>query len=102
MSTQHTFISDSGADAEFALKLAGDLRAAGQDIRLDQLDIPPGARWDREVEQALKTCRRLLLILSPASMQSENVQDEIGYAMQKDKLIIPVLHELRLSGLTYF
>jgi hypothetical protein len=103
---QHTFISYSRADADFALKLASDLRAAGQDIWLDQLDIAPGERWDREVEQGLKTCRRMLIILSPASAASENVQDEIGYAFQQKKLIIPVLHQpcdipFRLQRLQY-
>ena len=107
MSHEHyTFISYSRSDAEFALRLASDLRSAGQAIWLDQLDIAPGARWDREVEQALKGCGRLLLILSPASAQSENVQDEIGYALQQHKLIIPVLHQpcdipLRLLRLQY-
>lgn len=89
----YTFISYSRADGAFALKLARDLRAAGVNIWLDQLDITPGERWDREVEQGLKNCRRLLIILSTASSQSENVQDEIGYAMQQKKLIIPVLYQ---------
>lgn len=90
---EQTFISYSRADGEFALKLARDLRTAGVPIWLDQLDITPGERWDREVEQGLKNCRRMLIILSNASCQSENVQDEIGYAMQQKKLIIPVLHQ---------
>jgi hypothetical protein len=103
---RHTFISYSRADGEFALKLASDLRAAGEDIWLDQLDITPGERWDREVERGLKTCRRMLIILSPASAESENVQDEIGYAFQQKKLIIPVLHRpcdipFRLQRLQY-
>jgi hypothetical protein len=104
--SHHTFISYSRADSEFALRLASDLRAAGQDVWLDQLDILPGERWDREVEQALKECRRMLIIMSPASSQSENVQDEIGYAFQQRKLIIPVLHQpcdipFRLQRLQY-
>ena len=75
MQLYHTFISYSRADGEFALKLANDLRVAGVNIWLDQLDIPPGARWDRAVEDALETCGRLLIILSPTSAGSENVRD---------------------------
>ncbi len=101
-----TFISYSRADSEFALRLANDLRAAGVHIWLDQLDIAPGERWDREVELGLKTCRRMLIIISAASSKSENVQDEIGFAMQQNKLIIPVLHQVcdipfRLQRLQY-
>ena len=87
----HTFISYSRADGEFALKIATDLRAAGVNVWLDQLDIPPGARWDRAVEDALETSGRILVILSPHSAGSENVQDEIGLAFDKNKPIIPIL-----------
>ncbi|MEK7727317.1 MAG: toll/interleukin-1 receptor domain-containing protein [candidate division KSB1 bacterium] len=91
-SSKHIFISYSRADGEFALELARDLRKAGIDIWMDRLDIAPGARWDREVEAALNTCERLLIILSPSSAQSENVQDEIGFAMREKRPIIPVLY----------
>src|SRR5215470_8027265 len=87
----HTFISYSREDGEFALKIATDLRAAGVNVWLDQLDIPPGARWDRAIEDALDTSGRFLVILSPHSAGSENVQDEIGLAFDKNKPIIPIL-----------
>jgi len=48
-----TFISYSRDNSDFAVRLARDLRAAGFDIWLDQLDIRTGARWDDEVEKAL-------------------------------------------------
>jgi hypothetical protein len=35
-------LSYSRIDSEFALKLARDLRSAGTDIWIDQLDIAPG------------------------------------------------------------
>jgi len=106
MQLYHTFISYSRADGEFALKLANDLRSAGVNIWLDQLDIPPGARWDRAVEDALETCGRLLIILSPTSAGSENVQDEIGVAFDNNKPIIPILCKpcdvpMRLRRLQY-
>ena len=91
MQLYHTFISYSRADDEFALKLANDLRSAGVNVWLDQLDIPPGARWDRAVESALETCGRLLIVLSPTSADSENVQDEIGVAFDNNKPIVPIL-----------
>src|SRR5215470_15138546 len=102
----HTFISYSREDGEFALKIATDLRAAGVNVWLDQLDIPPGARWDRAIEDALQTSGRILVILSPHSAGSENVQDEIGLAFDKKKPIIPILSKpcdipMRLRRLEY-
>lgn len=84
-----TFISYAREDAEFVLKLACDLRQAGAAIWIDQLDIPDGARWDREVEAALISCPRLLVVLTPASVASEEVMDEVSYALSKKKVVLP-------------
>src|SRR5262249_61910461 len=67
------FFSYSREDSDFALRLAEDLKAAGASVWLDQLDILPGQRWDRAVEDALANCPRMLVILSPASINSTNV-----------------------------
>lgn len=47
------FFSYCREDSDFALRLAGDLKEAGASVWLDQLDIVPGQRWDRAVEDAL-------------------------------------------------
>ncbi|NUO78725.1 toll/interleukin-1 receptor domain-containing protein [candidate division KSB1 bacterium] len=86
------FLSYAREDAAFALRLAKDLRAAGVSIWIDQLDIPTGARWDRAVQHALEKCVRFLIILSPDSVASENVQDELALALDENKIIVPVLH----------
>ena len=86
------FVSYSRTDSEFALRLAADLKAGGAAVWLDQLDIVPGQRWDRAVRESLNNCPRLLVILSPASVDSENVLDEVDLALEQHKTIIPVLH----------
>jgi maltose alpha-D-glucosyltransferase/alpha-amylase len=86
------FISYAREDAEFALRLAEDLKDAGAAAWLDQLDILPGDLWDIAVERALKDCPRMLVILSPASVTSTNVLDEVSYALQKKKTVIPLLY----------
>ncbi|HEY3476475.1 MAG TPA: SUMF1/EgtB/PvdO family nonheme iron enzyme [Anaerolineales bacterium] len=85
-----TFISYSRADGPFAIRLAKDLKSAGYDVWLDQLDIPTGARWDDEIESALEACTTFMIVLSPQSLQSQNVKDEIGYAIDSGKDILPV------------
>ena len=100
------FFSYSRADAEFVLKLATDLRSAGVDLWIDQLDIPAGAQWDRAVEDALEACSCLVIVLSPTSVDSQNVLDEASFAIEQDKKIIPVLYKncdipFRLKRLQY-
>jgi hypothetical protein len=93
MSTQQIFFSYSRSDSPFALTLAKDLREAGADIWIDQLDIPAGTHWDAAVEKALNSAAYVLVILSPASTASTNVMDEVSFALESGKKIIPVLLE---------
>ena len=86
------FFSYSREDSEFALRLAGDLKAAGANVWLDQLDIQPGQRWARAVQDALNNAERVLVILSPPSVASTNVEDEVAFALEEHKTIIPVLY----------
>jgi hypothetical protein len=100
------FLSYCRTDSSFALRLAEDLKANGADVWIDQLDIPPGAAWDRAVETALSKSPTVLVILSPSSSCSENVLDEVAYAIQKKKRVVPILYRdcdvpLRLARLQY-
>ncbi|MEX2261778.1 MAG: toll/interleukin-1 receptor domain-containing protein [Bryobacteraceae bacterium] len=106
MTPQKTFVSYAREDAGFALKLAGHVRSAGGDIWLDKLDIRAGVPWDRAIEDALQNCGRFLIILSPESVGSTNVMDEVSYAIEHNKQVIPVLYKdcrvpLRLRRLHY-
>ncbi|PVD49469.1 hypothetical protein DC498_24950 [Terrimonas sp.] len=85
------FISYSRVDTPFVLKLANDLKAAGVNIWLDQLNIQPGAHWDNEIEAALNSATCVLAIISPQSMESKNAMDEISFALEQNKKVIPVL-----------
>ncbi len=90
--THSAFFSYSREDSEFVLKLAKHLKVAGAAAWLDQLDIRPGQRWDSAVEEALANCANMLLIPSPSSVASSNVMDEVSFALDEKKLIIPVLY----------
>lgn len=85
------FLSYSRSDERFALRLAKDLRARGVDIWVDQLDIRPSEHWDRAIERAVGDCRGLVVILSPRSVASENVADEISFAIDNRKTVLPVM-----------
>jgi TIR domain len=100
------FVSYSRADSDFVLRLCQDLRAAGASIWLDKIDIHPGEEWDQAIERGLAECGLMLIVLSPTSVSSQNVLDEIGYALSRKKTIIPVLYRdcevpYRLNRLEY-
>ena len=46
----------------------------------------------RTVEDALNCCPRVLVVLSPGSVKSDNVRDEVSFALSKQKRLIPVLY----------
>jgi hypothetical protein len=103
---QLAFLSYARENAEFVLGLAKDLRAGGAHVWMDQLDITPGERWDRAVEDALAKCLELVVILSPAAVESTNVMDEVSLALEDGKTVVPVLHRqckipFRLRRLQY-
>jgi len=91
MGERQYFFSYSRHDAPFVLKLAQELRDSGVHLWLDQLDIAGGQRWDRAVQDALTTCKGVLAVLSPESITSNSVMDEISYALDANKLVIPIL-----------
>jgi DNA replication initiation complex subunit (GINS family) len=87
------FLSYSRSDERVALKLAKDLRAHGVAMWVDQLDIRPSEHWDRAIERAVTSCRGLVVIISPRSVASDNVADEISYAIDSGKSVLPVMIE---------
>ena len=93
MSKNHVFFSYSRDNTEFVLELAKKLRKAGADVWLDQLDIKTGERWDRSIEKALASSDVLMVVLSKASVASNNVMDEVSYALEEGKRVLPILLE---------
>lgn len=92
MTLKKIFFSYSRVDgAGFSLRLAQDLKNAGFNVWIDQQDIRAGTEWDLEIEKALETCDCLLFIESERSVVSNNVLDEVYYALDHGKKVIPVI-----------
>ena len=89
----HVFICYSRKDEGFVLKLATNLKNRGVPVWLDQWDISTGANWDRTIETALNESNRLLLILSPSSTNSDEVQCEWREALDDKKVVVPILYQ---------
>ncbi|HSQ99805.1 MAG TPA: toll/interleukin-1 receptor domain-containing protein, partial [Sphingomicrobium sp.] len=87
------FLSYSRADGTFALRFATDLRSRGVAMWVDQIDIRPSEHWDRAIERAVRECRGIVVIISPRSIASDNVADEISFAIDSGKSVLPVMIE---------
>lgn len=86
------FISYSRSDVEFARRLAHSLSEMGAQIWIDVNDIPAGMKWSSAIQQGLNVCQVMLVIISPDSMASTNVEDEWQYYMDEGKPVIPLLY----------
>lgn len=100
------FISYSRVDEDFARRLADSLKNIGVDIWLDVSEIPVGVNWSSSIQEALDMCSAMLLIISPDSMQSENVENEWQFYIDEKKPIIPIMYRptrlhFQLSRLQY-
>jgi hypothetical protein len=75
------FVSHASADSDFAEKFSSDLRAFGVDVWLDSSHMGPGDFVTR-INTALQR-DVLILILTPAALQSPWVQQEMNAAIAR-------------------
>jgi hypothetical protein len=93
MTKQKIFFSYSRADGSaFAVRLATDLKNKGFDVWIDQQDVRAGLEWDTEIQKALESCDCLLFLETEKSVVSNNVLDEVYYALEQNKKVIPLIY----------
>lgn len=84
------FISYAHKDKSFAKKLAGELEVAGMKVWWDFDSLKGGQDWQKEIERGIKGCDFFLVALTPDAVASEWVGNEIAYASNAQKTIIPL------------
>lgn len=89
MSAKKIFISYSRRDTEYVKSLVEALRKQGFEVWFDK-NIRTGTDWDDTIESELKKADAIVLILSKTSVASDNVKDEISYAIGLDKPVNPI------------
>jgi len=79
------FISYSTKDQAFADRLYADLQNKGVRCWFAPHDIQAGKKIHEQIDEAIRKYERLLLILSPDSMNSEWVKTEIRKARKRER-----------------
>ena len=91
MIEQLIFFSYSRKDgAEFASRLAADLSGMGANVWIDKQGIQPGTDYFDEIEKGMTECTHVLYILTKEALKSRNVKNELAYANDENKTIIPL------------
>ncbi len=85
------FTSYSRSDVEVAEQIEARLSAAGIETWRDIRDIAAGSSWDISIEKAICSCSHALVLISSHSIGSQNVADEISFAREQKKIIVPLL-----------
>jgi hypothetical protein len=48
---------------------------------------------DVEIDKAPRACKGVILVLTPASVDSENVMDEVSFDLDEKKALVPLLFQ---------
>ena len=79
------FLSYSRVDRALAEQVLAGLRGLGVDVWWDE-DMP-GVDWQQELEHQINELAAVLVLWTPASINSKNVRDEARLSQHTDKLI---------------
>lgn len=93
-SRPRVFISGSASDGPIIRKLAARLEASGIVASNPAIEALPGANVAAELGKALNRAEALIVLISPESMRSPAVRQEIQYALGEERFqdrVFPVM-----------
>ena len=96
MLPKEVFLSHSSQDRQFATALAEELRRHGIPVWYSQTNILGAQEWHDEIGAALHRCDWFVLILSPHSVKSTWVKNELLFTLNHSRSknsIVPVLYK---------
>ena len=85
------FISHSTQDQGLVISLANLLSKFGVEPFVAEWYLTPGERLDNKVFEQIKKSDCIVVLLTRNGMRSSWVQQEIGYSLQRDKPVIPMV-----------
>jgi TIR domain len=88
--TMRIFISHLASRKAEVHELAEVLRAVGFSCFVAHDQIRPSRSWQMEIERALRSCDLLVAYVSPKFAESDWTDQEVGWALGRDLVVIPV------------
>jgi hypothetical protein len=88
------FLSYSSADREAASQIADHLSREGHNVWVADDALRPGDNWSLEIGKALANSEAMIILLSPDSVRSERVRQELEFALVSKRYahkVIPIL-----------
>src|SRR4051812_29988178 len=86
------FISYSRKDKEFVQTLHKVLTENKRDVWVDWEDIPTTADWHAEINDGIEAANSFIFVISPDSVASKICSEELAYAVENKKRLIPLVH----------
>jgi hypothetical protein len=96
------FISYAHQDAEFANRLIADLDANGHACWIDTSSIKGGDEWMITIAEGISASYAFVVIVTQKALESRWVRDEILWARNEEKQIIPLILENVLRDKRFF
>ncbi len=87
---ESVFVSYNRDDRTRVGELVDGLNRLGYRVWLDE-DLSGGQDWWEAILGQIRACDTLLLVISPAELQSQACREEVGYARNLGKPVLPVL-----------
>ena len=85
----YVFVSYAHKDKDVVYNEIKRLHEEGYRIWYDE-GIQPATEWPEEIAIAINNCSTFLVFISPQSINSKNVRNEINFALNKEKKFIAV------------
>ena len=79
------YLSHARKDGPLAIRLAEQLRRASFDVWLSEDSIVPGQNWAKETGKALDDAELMVVLLTPAAMESDALRQDIEFALGSRK-----------------
>jgi hypothetical protein len=87
------FLSHSCDDLQHVALVKRQIEALGVDVYLAEHDVRPGTSIAAKVQEAIKRCHAVVVLITGKSIDSVFVQQEVGIARGFEKPIVPIVEK---------
>ena len=87
------FVSYSRRDSEFVTRLADSVSERGKEVWIDTEEIADAEVFPDAIKHAIEGSDAFLFVITPSSVHSPYCENEVEYARDLNKRIVPVLRE---------